>query len=139
MVSALASLAGSLCADGDPNLGMLSAALFIAGFYPLTQLGQIEEDRRRGDRTFAVALGRNPAFAWSAVLLPMACSLNLWRVGLGSPAARVLLLGLGLVAISGIVWWRRPRLDAGPIADYLAYVSSVVFAVAAVLAGIYRG
>lgn len=129
---ALASLAGSLAAGGGPNLGMLSAALFIAGFYPLTQLGQIDEDRRRGDRTFAVALGRNAAFAWSGIVLPLACSLNLWRVGFWSAPGRVLLLGLGLVAVSGIIWWRRPRLDASPIADYLAYVSAVVFAVAAV-------
>jgi len=130
---ALASLAGSLCAGGGPNLGMLSAALFIAGFYPLTQLGQIDEDRRRGDRTFAVSLGRNASFRWSAIVLPAACALNVWRVGPWSPSARVLVLGLALVAISGIVWWRRPSLDASPIADYLAYSAAVVFAVAAVL------
>ena len=130
---ALASLAGSLAGGGGANLGMLSAALFIAGFYPLTQLGQIDEDRRRGDRTFAVALGRDAAFLWSGAVLPIACSLNLWRLGLGTVPARVLLLGLGLVAISGLVWWRRPSLDASPIADYLAYTSAVVFAVAAAL------
>ncbi|HEX5043907.1 MAG TPA: UbiA family prenyltransferase [Candidatus Polarisedimenticolaceae bacterium] len=130
---ALASLAGSLAAGGGPNLGMLSSALFIAGFYPLTQLGQIDEDRRRGDRTFAVALGRNAGFAWSGVVLPLACALNLWRVGSGSVPARVLLLGLAPVALSGILWWRRPGLDASPIADYLAYTAAVVFAVAALL------
>ena len=128
---ALASLAGSLAAGGGPNLGMLSAALFIAGFYPLTQLGQIDEDRRRGDRTFAVALGRNPSFLWAGMVLPLACALNLWRVGAGSAAGLVLLLGLLPVAIAGGVWWRRAPLDATAVADWMAYASAAVFALAA--------
>jgi len=128
---ALASLAGSLAAGGGPNLGMSSAALFIAGFYPLTQLGQIDEDRRRGDRTFAVALGRNASFLWAGMVLPLACALNLWRVGVGSAAGLVLLLGLVPVAIAGGIWWRRAPLDATAVADWMAYASAAVFALAA--------
>ena len=37
--------------------GLLSAAFTTLGLYPLTQVYQIEEDRARGDRTLAVALG----------------------------------------------------------------------------------
>jgi hypothetical protein len=43
----------------DPVLlaGAGSAALTALGLYPLTQVFQVEEDRARGDRTLAVALG----------------------------------------------------------------------------------
>lgn len=42
--------------------GALAASLIVAGFYPLTQLFQIEEDRARGDRTLAVAWGPQRCF-----------------------------------------------------------------------------
>jgi 1,4-dihydroxy-2-naphthoate octaprenyltransferase len=135
---AAASLAGSLSAGGESLramlAGMLSSSLFIAGFYPLTQLGQIEEDRRRGDRTFAVAFGRGAAFAWAGVLLPLAASMSLWRVGVDGAAGAVLLLGFSAVAALAIVWFRSPRLDATAIADWLAYGSAAVFAASAWLA-----
>jgi 4-hydroxybenzoate polyprenyltransferase len=43
----------------DPARGLVLLAFcpLFAALYPLTQLYQIEEDRRRGDRTFAAALG----------------------------------------------------------------------------------
>jgi lycopene elongase/hydratase (dihydrobisanhydrobacterioruberin-forming) len=43
----------------DPARGLVLLAFcpLFAALYPLTQLYQIEEDRRRGDRTFASALG----------------------------------------------------------------------------------
>jgi 1,4-dihydroxy-2-naphthoate octaprenyltransferase len=111
---------------------MLSASLFIAGFYPLTQVGQVEEDRRRGDRTFAVALGRNAAFGWAALFLPAAAAMNLWWVGGPSSApGAVLLAGLVPVAAAGLLWWRRPRLDATAIADIVAYAAAAVFALSA--------
>ncbi|MCS6775164.1 MAG: UbiA family prenyltransferase [Chloroherpetonaceae bacterium] len=48
--------------------GMLSAAGTTLGMYPLTQIYQIEEDMRRGDRTLTVVLG--PA---GALRLGQAC------------------------------------------------------------------
>lgn len=135
---ALASLAGSIAAGGGSanamRLGMLAAALFIAGFYPLTQLGQIDEDRRRGDRTFAGTLGRNVAFLWAAVLLPVASWLNLWWIGSASSISGSLLVaGLVPLAIAGFVWWRKPRFDATAIADWLAYATATAFAIPALL------
>ena len=53
----------------DGALGMAGAALITTGFYPLTQLYQIEEDRTRGDRTFAVAFGARASFRFSLTLL----------------------------------------------------------------------
>ncbi|HEU4828795.1 MAG TPA: UbiA family prenyltransferase [Gemmatimonadales bacterium] len=58
---AMTPLAGWL-ATGLPlripeTIGMLGFAPLFGALYPLTQLYQLEEDRRRGDRTFAVVLG----------------------------------------------------------------------------------
>jgi 4-hydroxybenzoate polyprenyltransferase len=71
-------LAGWTAAMGDFSqvetpralLGMLSAALTTLGLYPLTQVYQIEEDSRRGDRTLAVVLGEVRAlwFGWFCLL-----------------------------------------------------------------------
>lgn len=46
--------------------GLASAAIMTLGFYPLTQLYQIDEDRRRGDMTPAVVWGAERCF-WIAV------------------------------------------------------------------------
>lgn len=79
-----ATLAGWL-ATGDPAsdlgpagwLGILGAALLTTGLFPLTQIYQVEEDRRRGDDTFVVHWGPEAAFrfsqaAWLLSLPPLA-------------------------------------------------------------------
>ena len=62
---------------------LLAFCPLFAGLYPLTQLYQFDEDRRRGDRTLALILGMRPSlvlalgcvvvafggFSWSADLL----------------------------------------------------------------------
>src|SRR5579872_50124 len=61
----LGFLAGWVAARGEAAsavslagaLGGLSAALTTFGMYPLTQVYQIDEDSRRGDRTLCVLLG----------------------------------------------------------------------------------
>ena len=69
----------------DPGhaLVLLAFCPLFAGLYPLTQLYQLEEDRRRGDRTLALLLGLRMSlivalgctvlafalFAWAAVVL----------------------------------------------------------------------
>lgn len=59
-------------AQPRPALGALIATLCTVGVYPLTQLYQIEEDRARGDRTFAVAFGASRSFAFSLVCISLA-------------------------------------------------------------------
>ena len=49
-------------------------ALF-AGFYPLTQLYQFDEDERRGDRTFALLLGKRRSLAASIGCVTLAFAL----------------------------------------------------------------
>jgi 1,4-dihydroxy-2-naphthoate octaprenyltransferase len=71
---AIGFLAGWLCAATPPRplfdsldglLGMAAAVLLTTGFYPLSQLYQIDEDRQRGDRTFAVTYGPAASFRFA--------------------------------------------------------------------------
>ena len=69
--------------DAGHALVLLAFCPLFAGLYPLTQLYQLEEDRRRGDRTLALLLGLRTSlivaigctvlafalFAWAAVVL----------------------------------------------------------------------
>ncbi len=66
--------AGWLCAASPPHplfdspdglLGMAAATLLTTGFYPLSQLYQIDEDRARGDFTFSVVYGPAASFRFS--------------------------------------------------------------------------
>src|SRR5207237_1586597 len=61
---------------------LLAFCPLFAGLYPLTQLYQFDEDRRRGDRTLALILGMR-ASLWVAVLSTvLAVGLFGWAVGL---------------------------------------------------------
>jgi 4-hydroxybenzoate polyprenyltransferase len=64
-----ATPAAPLLGSADGLLGMTSAVLLTTGFYPLSQLYQIDEDRQRGDRTFAVAYGAEASFRFALVCL----------------------------------------------------------------------
>jgi 4-hydroxybenzoate polyprenyltransferase len=72
---------------------MIGFAVLFGALYPLTQLYQIEEDARRGDRTFAIALGAGRSLSMS----------------LGLTAAAFALMGWAAVRSS---WWGGP--DAAP-------------------------
>jgi 1,4-dihydroxy-2-naphthoate octaprenyltransferase len=107
--------AGWLCGQEDwttlfsveAGLGMLAAALVITGFYPLTQLYQREDDRRRGDITFAVR--------WGERCFPVAIGcMALAGLLMGSLIGRRFGPWEGLVVIGGfgglaalITWWWR--------------------------------
>jgi 1,4-dihydroxy-2-naphthoate octaprenyltransferase len=58
-----------LATSVDGLLGMASAVLLTTGFYPLSQLYQLEEDRARGDFTFAVAYGPELSFRFALACL----------------------------------------------------------------------
>jgi 4-hydroxybenzoate polyprenyltransferase len=49
--------------DAGARLVFVGFCLLFAGLYPLTQLYQLEEDRRRGDRTLALMLGARTSLA----------------------------------------------------------------------------
>jgi 4-hydroxybenzoate polyprenyltransferase len=105
-VAAEAPLAGAITASG--LIGMLAASLVVSGFYPLTQLYQVEEDYARGDQTVAVAWGPQRCFrlsqvafllGWGAVLY-----LVLPRYG-AAEAALASIFFLGILAATET--WRR--------------------------------
>jgi lycopene elongase/hydratase (dihydrobisanhydrobacterioruberin-forming) len=125
------------------------AALLFLGFcplfaalYPLTQLYQVEEDRRRGDRTLALRLGmrRSLDVALGATLLAFA--LFAWagaRAGWGASGWRWAALALaGAAWLAVLLPWRRsagrwdaPRHQRGM---YLALGAWAVTDVVALLA-----
>ncbi len=96
----------------DGLLGMAGAALITAGFYPLTQLYQIEEDRARGDRTFTVAFGARASFAFSLTLLLLGCACLLPVVaGRFGALDALLFAGAFLGLLAAIALWRRRFAD----------------------------
>ena len=108
-------MAGWLCGQDDwttllslpAALGMFVAVLITTGFYPLTQIYQREEDRQRGDITFAVKWGER-SFLFTIIrfaLAALAGGYLVWRyLGPWSMGA----LGFGLLGLSTLVfgWWR---------------------------------
>ena len=100
-----------------PGLLVLIAFAFLFGaLYPLTQLYQVEEDSRRGDRTLAVRLGigRSLALALGTAALAFAGFVAAglasgWRGG--DAAARWAALALAGAAwlVVLLPWWRHHR------------------------------
>jgi 4-hydroxybenzoate polyprenyltransferase len=52
----------ALSSSTDGLLGLAAAVLLTTGFYPLSQLYQLDEDRARGDFTFSVVYGQKASF-----------------------------------------------------------------------------
>jgi 4-hydroxybenzoate polyprenyltransferase len=89
-------------------LGMLAAALIITGFYPLTQIYQVEEDRNQGVVSFAVRY-RTGCFPLGVACMLAAAALMgylAWRY-FGPWEAVAAIAGLVLLAAYIAVWWRR--------------------------------
>jgi len=116
----LAGLAGWLVGqNGWPSpsllewIGILAISLVTVGFYPLTQIYQIEEDAERGDITYAVWVGPGGVFAFSIPLLGVSIPLLLWTVWRTAIEAATiqwwLLLLVGLLYLGLLVallaWW----------------------------------
>lgn len=53
----------------DGLLGLAAAVLLTTGFYPLSQLYQLDEDRARGDFTFSVVYGPEASFRFALACL----------------------------------------------------------------------
>lgn len=120
----LLAFAIGFLAGGGPAAGLLApqvamagvgATLITLGVYPVTQLYQIEEDRARGDRTLAIAIGWRKTLVVSALLLAAGVGLFLLAlVGRIAPLWSIVLPAgvLGLWVLLA-VWARRfESLDA---------------------------
>jgi 4-hydroxybenzoate polyprenyltransferase len=64
--------------DWGHALVLLGFCPLFAGLYPLTQLYQLEEDRRRGDRTLALILGSKRSLAVALSCVAVAFALFGW-------------------------------------------------------------
>ncbi len=112
----LGFLAGFATASPAPNtpalvvvVGAVSAALVVSGFYPLSSLFQLEEDRQRGDRTIGVAWGAPAAFAVAlgCFLLALPLLVGLAWSRFGPLDALALALGMAVVILGTLRWRRR--------------------------------
>jgi 4-hydroxybenzoate polyprenyltransferase len=83
----------------DPGHGLVLLAFcpLFAALYPLTQLYQFDEDRRRGDRTLALILGMRVS-----LIVAMACTLIAFA--LFGWAGAVLQVRMWLLAIPLVIW-----------------------------------
>ena len=85
--------------DFGHGLVLLAFCPLFAGLYPLTQLYQFDEDRRRGDRTLALILGMR-----KSLLVAIAC----------------VVLAFGLLGWAGVVLQAPALALAAPLAAWLA-------------------
>ncbi len=93
---------------------LLSFAALFGALYPLTQLYQLDEDRRRGDRTLACRLGLDASLALALAMAAIAFTgfvLAGTASGWGRDPARWLALLAALAAWAAVLlrWWRRRR------------------------------
>lgn len=120
--------AGWLCAATTPlpllgsysgMLGLAAAVLLTTGFYPLSQLYQIDEDRQRGDFTFAVVYGHKASFRFSlACLIAGGICIALVVLDRFGPRDAVLASGAQLLLWWLVLRWHR-RFRSEVIANFL--------------------
>lgn len=112
----LGYLGGWACARGDIGsaltfdglLGALAVTLITVGFYPLTEIYQIEEDRRRGDRTLALWLGPAGSFRFALACLSAGGLAALVLILRRYQTAEVLVLSVLFLFILSVIWhWSR--------------------------------
>ena len=88
-------------------LVLLGFCPLFAGLYPLTQLYQMEEDRRRGDRTLALMLGMRASLAVAIASTLLAFALFAWAAALLWVRAWLLVVPLILWLALLVPWYRR--------------------------------
>ena len=119
-IGTLTALAGWLLADA-PLSGWALAVLagftpLFAALYPLTQLYQVEEDQRRGDRTLALALGFRRSLQFALAMTSIAFALIVTGLSLG-PAGSV----TAIVMVPATLWivlllrWLRDYPSMSPL------------------------
>ncbi len=93
--------------DAGHALVLLGFCPLFAGLYPLTQLYQMEEDRRRGDRTLALLLGLRASLGVAIACTVLAFALFGWAAALLGVGAWPLVVPLATwLAVLG-PWYRR--------------------------------
>jgi 1,4-dihydroxy-2-naphthoate octaprenyltransferase len=113
--------------------GVLGAAAWTLGFYPLTGVYQIATEGPRGVRTLAVALGIAGCFLFAALVAPLG-GLGVWLLLLAR--GEYLAMGVSALYMAGAAWyvwrWYRSFASATPRENQrtlmrLSYANGVVF------------
>ena len=102
----------------DPGHALILAAFcpLFAGLYPLTQLYQFDEDRRRGDRTLALILGMRASLAVAIGCTLAAFALFAWAIRLLGPGPWAGALAVPLLAwLAVLLPWYRAHAAWTPI------------------------
>jgi 4-hydroxybenzoate polyprenyltransferase len=88
---------------------LLAFCPLFAGLYPLTQLYQFDEDRRRGDRTFALILGMRASLVVAIACTLGAFALFVWAAAVLHSGTSAMALGVALAAwlIVLVPWYRQ--------------------------------
>ena len=93
--------------DTGHALVLLGFCPLFAGLYPLTQLYQVEEDRRRGDRTLALLLGLRASLGVAIACTVLAFALFGWAAVTLALGAWPLVVPLALWIAVLAPWYRR--------------------------------
>lgn len=102
-------------------LGMSGATLCVMAFYPLTQLYQVEDDARRGDRTLAGVLahrGRDAVFDFAATAFATGVMLSFTSLSILNRWLDVILFVVYAVGVLGFLWWWRKNCDGSSRDDF---------------------
>lgn len=102
--------------DAGHALVLLAFCPLFAGLYPLTQLYQLEEDRRRGDRTLALLLGLRTSLIVAIGCAVLAFVLFAWAAMVLRVTAWWLLVPL-VAWLAVLVPWYRQRETLPPAAQ----------------------
>jgi 1,4-dihydroxy-2-naphthoate octaprenyltransferase len=141
----LASLGGWVCGQPDLSglefldwMGILAVTLVTVGFYPITQIYQIEEDGSRGDLTFAARAGPRKSFIF-AIMVQLAAALLLiyliWHLMGIVETILVAIFYVGLLAYTA--YWGRNYRQADVLNNYRRVMminSATSFGFAAIIA-----
>lgn len=100
---------------GPGRLVLISFAFLFGALYPLTQIYQLEEDQRRGDRTLAAALGLDRSLGVALIMTVLsfagfaaAGATSGWSAGADGLARWASLLAAAAAWAAVLVpWWRR--------------------------------
>lgn len=89
---------------------VLAASLIASGIYPLTQVFQIDEDARRGDRTVAMMIGKKGTPRVAAVLFAIGCALMAVACVYASRPVDAALFAVAPLPLAlGVAWACRPE------------------------------
>ena len=100
-------------------VGITGVTLVTTGFYPITQIYQIDEDLARGDLTFAAWAGPQGAFAFAIVLQAIALPMLFWVLLQVAGLWQALLVTLFFVGLLlSILQWARTYDPAAVVANF---------------------